>query len=29
MNEWEVDEHKQWNEKMKSQGFYPLLLDKN
>ena len=29
MNEWEVDEHKQWSEKVGSQRFCPPLLDKN
>ena len=29
MKKWEVDEHKQWSEKVTSQRFCPLLLDKN
>ena len=29
MNKWEVDEHKQWGEKVRSQRFCPPLLDKN
>ena len=29
MNKWEVDEHKQWSEKVRSQCFCPPLLDKN
>ena len=29
MNKWEVDEHKQWSEKVRSQCFCLLLLDKN
>ena len=28
MNKWEVDEHKQWSEKVGSQRFCPPLLDK-
>ena len=28
MNKWEVDEHKQWSEKVRSQRFCPPLLDK-
>ena len=29
MNKWEVDEHEQWSEKVRSQHFCPPLLDKN
>ena len=29
MNKWEVDEHKQWSEKVRSQHFCLPLLDKN
>ena len=29
MNKWEVDEHEQWSEKVRSQCFCPLLIDKN
>ena len=29
MNKWEVDEHEQWSEKVRSQRFCPPLLDKN
>ena len=29
MNKWEVDEHKQWSEKVRSHRFCPPLLDKN
>ena len=29
MNEWDVDEHEQWSEKVRSQCFCPPLLDKN
>ena len=29
MNKWEVDEHKQWCEKVRSKRFCPPLLDKN
>ena len=29
MNKWEVDEHKQWSEEVRSQRFYCPLLDKN
>ena len=29
MNKWEVDEHKQWSEMVRSKRFRPLLLDKN
>ena len=29
MNKWEVDEHKRWNEKVRSQRFCLPLLDKN
>ena len=29
MNKWEVDEHKQWSEKVRSQPFCSLLLDKD
>ena len=28
MNKWEVDEHKQWSEKVRSHRFCPPLLDK-
>ena len=28
MNEWEVDEHKQWSEMVRTQRFCPPLLDK-
>ena len=28
MNKWEVDEHKQWSEKVRSRRFWPPLLDK-
>ena len=28
MNEWVVDEHKQWSEKVRTQRFCPPLLDK-
>ena len=28
MDKWEVDEHKQWSEKVRSQSFCPPLLDK-
>ena len=29
MNKWEVDEHKQWSEKVRSHRFCPHMLDKN
>ena len=29
MNNWEVDEHEQWSEKVRSQRFCPPLLDQN
>ena len=29
MNEWDVDEHEQWSEKVRSQRFCPPFLDKN
>ena len=29
MNKWEVDEHKQWSEKMRSRRFCPYMLNKN
>ena len=29
MNKWEVDEHEQWSETVRSQRFCPPLLDKN
>ena len=29
MNKWEVDEHEQWNEKVRNQRFCSALLDKN
>ena len=29
MDKWEVDEHKQWSEKVRSQRFCPHMLDKN
>ena len=29
MSKWEVDEHEQWSEKMRSQRFRSPLLDKN
>ena len=29
MNKWEVEEHKQWSEKVRSQRFCRPLLDKN
>ena len=29
MNKWEVDEHEQWSEKVRSQCFCPLMIDKN
>ena len=28
VNKWEVDEHKQWSEKMRSRRFSPPMLDK-
>ena len=29
VNKWEVDEHKQWSENVKSHRFCPHMLDKN
>ena len=29
MTKWEVDEQKQWSEKVRSHRFYPHMLDKN
>ena len=29
VNKWEVDEHKQWSEKVRSHRFCPHMLDKN
>ena len=29
MNKWEVDEHEQWSEKVRSHRFCPHMLDKN
>ena len=29
MNKWEVDEHKQWSDKMRSRRFCPHTQDKN
>ena len=29
MNKWEVDEHKQWSGKVRSDRFCPHMLDKN
>ena len=28
MNKWEVDEHKQWSEKMRNHRFCPHMLEK-
>ena len=29
MNKWEVDEHKQWSEKVRNQCFCPPSVEKN
>ena len=29
INKWEVDQHEQWSEKVRSQRFCPPFLDKN